>query len=99
MGSSLDDLKSFPEDVRREAGYQLDKLQRDESPTSWKSMRSIGQGVREIRLRGDDGQYRVIYLANRADAVYVLHAFMKKTQKTRKSDIDLAKARLKEVPQ
>lgn len=59
-------------------------------------MTSIGSGVREIRIQ-HDGQYRVIYLAKFDDAVYVLHAFQKKTQKTRRQDIDVARRRLQEI--
>ena len=57
-------------------------------------MASIGKGVREIRTKVADGTYRTIYIATLPDAVYVLHAFQKKTQKTRKRDIDLATKRL-----
>ena len=59
-------------------------------------MKSVGPGVREIRI-SSQGQYRIIYIATFEDAVYVLHAFQKKTQKTPKADIELAKSRLKEV--
>jgi phage-related protein len=58
---------------------------------------SIGHGVREIRIRQASGAYRVIYLATIDDAVHVLHAFQKKTQATAKRDIDLARARLKQI--
>lgn len=56
-------------------------------------MPTIGKGVEEIRVRDDSGAYRVIYTARLADAVYVLHAFQKKTQATSKRDIELAKQR------
>jgi phage-related protein len=56
-------------------------------------MAAIGPGVREIRIKGDDGQYRVIYVAKFADAIHVLHAFQKKTQRTSRADIELAKKR------
>lgn len=56
-------------------------------------MPAIGKGVEEIRVRDDTGAYRVIYTARLADAIYVLHAFQKKTQATSKRDIDLAKQR------
>lgn len=59
-------------------------------------MSSIGSGVREIRIM-HEGQYRVIHLAKFADAVYVLHAFQKKTQKTRKQEINAAKQALKQI--
>ena len=60
-------------------------------------MPSIGKGVEEIRVRDDSGIYRIIYTARIADAVYVLHAFQKKTQATSKPDIDLAKERYTEL--
>jgi phage-related protein/predicted XRE-type DNA-binding protein len=96
LGGSLDDLRSFPSDARREAGYQLDRVQRGLDPDDWRSMPSIGAGVREIRVRERAGAFRVIYVATFADAVYVLHAFQKKTRQTAKRDVDLAASRLRE---
>lgn len=93
LGDSLKCLREFPEDARQDAGYQLDKVQRGEQPNDFKPMPSIGKGVEEIRLWNDTGAYRVIYLARLTDAVYVLHAFQKKTQVTSKRDIDLARSR------
>ena len=92
-GSALADLRAFPVTVRQEAGYQLDKVQRGLEPKDWKPMATIGQGVREIRIRDSNGVFRVIYVAKLAEAVYVLHCFQKKTQKTSKADLDLAEAR------
>ena len=96
-GDSLKHLPEFPADISHDAGYQLDKVQRGEQPADFKPMPSIGKGVEEIRLRDDSGIYRVIYTARIADAVYVLHAFQKKTQATSKRDIDLAKSRYAEL--
>jgi phage-related protein len=95
-GRSLEALRSFPVVAKREAGYQLDRVQHGLEPTDGKPMPSIGPGVREIRIM-HEGQFRVIYIAKLADAVYVLHAFQKKTQKTRKQDIDAAKQVLKQL--
>ena len=95
-GRSLDVLRGFPSDAKREAGYQLDRVQRGLEPNDWKPMPSIGSGVREIRIM-HEGQYRVIYVARFADAIHVLHAFQKKTQKTRKQDIDAAKQALRQI--
>ncbi|MDD2467974.1 MAG: type II toxin-antitoxin system RelE/ParE family toxin, partial [Desulfobulbus sp.] len=81
----------------QDAGYQLDKVQRGEQPDDFKPMPSIGKGVEEIRIWDDSGTYRVIYTAKLADAVYVLHAFQKKTQATSKRDIDLAQIRYSEL--
>jgi phage-related protein len=96
LGGSLDDLRGFPADARREAGYQLDRVQRRLDPDDWRPMPSIGTGVREIRVRERAGAFRVIYVATFADAVYVLHAFQKKTRQTAKRDVDVAASRLRE---
>ena len=91
LGTSLDDLRAFPPSAKREAGYQIDQVQNGLDPDDWKPMNTVGQGVREIRVRDSDGAFRVIYVAKFADAVfYVTHCFQKKTQKTNKADIDLA---------
>jgi len=89
-GRSLEVVCQFSAAVKRESGYQLDRVQHGLDPQDWKPMTSIGTGVREIRIQ-DHGQYRIIYVAKFSDAIYVLHAFQKKTQKTRKTDIDTAK--------
>jgi len=60
-------------------------------------MPGIGRGVQEIRLWDETGTYRVIYTARLADAVYVLHAFQKKTQATAKRDVDVARMRWAEL--
>jgi phage-related protein len=79
-GSSLDDLRAFPLPARREAGHQLDQVQHDREPDDWKPMNTVGQGVKEIRIRDAAGTFRAIYLAKLADAVYVLHCFQKKSR-------------------
>ena len=95
IGRSLEAIRDFPDAAKREKGYQLDRVQHGLDPNDWKPMSSIGQGVREIRIK-HEGQYRVIYIAKFEEAVYVLHAFQKKkTQKTSKQDIDAAKRALK----
>jgi len=96
LGGSLDDLRGFPADARREAGYQLDRVQRGLDPDDWRPMPSIGAGVREIRVREAAGAFRVIYVATFADVVYMLHAFQKKRRQTAKRDVDLAASRLRE---
>ncbi len=97
LGDSLKRLREFPEDVRQDAGYQLDRVQRGALPDDFKPMPAIGKGVEEIRVWDDSGTYRVIYTARLADAVYVLHAFQKKTQTTSRRDIDLARTRYTEL--
>jgi phage-related protein len=94
LGKSLDIIRKFPDTAKQEAGYQLDRVQRGLDPVDWKPMTSIGQGVRKIRIK-QEGQFRVIYIAKNEDAIYVLHAFQKKTQKTSKQDLDTAKQALK----
>lgn len=94
IGSSYRDLLSFPKDAKKEAGYQLDKVQLGDDPSDWKAMNSIGAGIKEIRIHRSN-EYRIIYLAKYANTIYVLHSFVKKTQKTSKKDIDLAKERFK----
>jgi phage-related protein len=96
-GDSLDCLREFPREVRREAGFQLDRVQRGLDPFDWKPMSTVGSGVREIRVRDESGGYRVLYVAKFQDAVYVLHCFQKKTQATPKRDIDLADKRYREL--
>lgn len=96
-GNALDELRSFPEDARRVAGYQIDRVQRGYDPDDWKPMPTVGKGVREIRIWEEAGTFRVIYLAKLQDAVYVLHCFQKKTQKTATSDIEVARNRYKDL--
>jgi len=92
LGSSLDDIRAMPEDARRDIGVELTLVQGGDLPTDWKPIRGVGAGVMEIRIHRP-GEFRVIFVAKFAEAVYVLHAFGKKTQKTPKADLDLAKRR------
>ena len=97
LGDTLKCLRDFPEDVRHDAGYQLDKVQRGDQPDDFTPMPAIGKGVEEIRVSDSSGAYRVIYLARRAEAVYVLHAFNKKTQATPRKDLEIAKGRFRQL--
>ncbi len=96
-GSALDDLRAFPEVARREAGHQLDQAQHGREPDDWKPMNTVGRGVREIRIRDAAGAFRVLYVAKFDDAVYVLHCFQKKSQKTSKADLNLAAQRYRDL--
>ena len=96
MGSSLDDLRNFPEEARRIAGFELRAVQNGLEPRDWKPIRSVGPGVKEIRIHVL-GEWRIVYVAKLTDAIYVLHAFQKKSQKTDKNDIELARRRFKEI--
>lgn len=97
MGDALKELRAFPEDARQDAGYQLSQVQRGEQPDDFKPMPAVGAGVEELRVWSDEGTFRVLYLARLPEAVYVLHAFQKKTQATPKRDIDLAARRYREL--
>jgi phage-related protein len=96
VGSSLEDLKEFPAEARRAAGFELEFVQRGLDPSDWKSMKEVGAGVREIRIH-ILGEWRVLYVAKFAEAIYVLHAFQKKTQKTKGEDIELARTRYRQI--
>ncbi len=93
LGDSLKCMRDFSEDARQDAGYQLDRVQKGMQPDDFRPMPSIGKGVEEIRVWDDSGTFRVIYTARFAEAVYVLHAFQKKTQTTAKRDIETARER------
>lgn len=96
-GGALTELCRFPAEARREAGYQLYLVQEGCDPDDWKPMNTVGQGVREIRIRERDGAFRVVYVAKFEDAIYVLHCFQKKTQKTSPEDIAVATQRYKDL--
>jgi len=96
VASSLDDVRSFPEDVRRLAGHFLHLVQQGLKPPDWKPMASVGQGVYEIRIH-TRVEHRVFCLAKFSEGIYVLHAFQKKSRTTSASDIDLARRRLKQL--
>ena len=95
LGDSLARIRDFSEDARSEAGHQLYQVQSGHDPDDWKPMKTVGLGVREIRIRDRSGAFRIIYLANLPNVVLVLHAFQKKAQSTPQKDIDLASSRLK----
>ena len=96
IGSSQGEIRNFPSDARRDAGFQLHYVQMGQEPSDWKPIRSVGAGAIEIRIHRE-GEWRIIYVAKFLEKVCVLHAFEKKTQKTRQSDIDLASQRYREV--
>lgn len=96
VGSSLDDLRDFPEEARRAAGFELRAIQDGFEPHNWKPIHVVGSGAKEIRIQ-ILGEWRVIYVAKFRDAVYVLHAFQKKSQKTSQRDINLARLRYQQI--
>ncbi|MEW5982214.1 MAG: type II toxin-antitoxin system RelE/ParE family toxin [Acidobacteriota bacterium] len=96
LGSSLDDVRAFPDDARRETGYELGRVQQGLMPTDWKPMATVGLGVYEIRVH-TKREHRVFYIAKFGEAIYVLHAFEKRTRETPQVEIALAKNRLAEL--
>ena len=97
VGSAYDDLLEFPEEPRRDAGFQLSKVQSGLDSEDWKPFGEVGAGAREIRIRDTSGIFRVMYVAKFEEAVYVLHCFQKKTQATSKRDKEIAEARYRAV--
>lgn len=95
VGTAREDLAAFPESARRRTGYELFMVQVGREPADFKPLPSVGPGAYEIRVRDEAGTFRVIYVAKFERAVYVLHAFQKKTRKTPQSDIELAARRYK----
>lgn len=95
-GSTLQDLRAFPDDARRLAGHELHLVQQGLEPDNWKAMVGVGPGVYELRIR-TALEHRVFYVAKFAEGVYVLHAFQKKTQQTGQRDLELARERYREV--
>ena len=97
LGNSRDELLKFPDEARREAGYQLHKVQVGLEPADFKPMTTIGLGVEEIRIREESGAFRVFYIARLDEVVYVLHAFQKKSQQTPQKDIELGQKRYRDL--
>ena len=97
VGTSYQDLLNFPEYVKREAGYQLHRVQNGLEPDDWKPFKRIGSGVKEIRIRSKNNMFRVIYVAKFAERIYILHAFQKKSRKTDENDIKITKVRYKAI--
>lgn len=98
IGPSNKAVRRFPIQARKEAGYQLYRLQQGLDPTDFKPMQSIGSGTFEIRLHRPH-EHRIIYVAKFHEAIYVLHAFNKKTQQTAKREIEAAKKAYNEMIQ
>ena len=97
IGTSLADLKKFPVKVIQATGYQLHLVQAGLEPDDWKPFNEVGSGAREIRIEDPNGIFRIMYVAKFKEGIYVLHCFQKKTQKTRKQDIDIAKTRYQAI--
>jgi phage-related protein len=97
VGDAMAELRAFPQAVRQDAGYPLHRVQAGDRPADFKPMPTIGKGVEELRVRDATGAWRVIYTARLTDAVYVLHAFQKKSQRTARANIEVAQKRFKQA--
>ena len=95
MGDSLNVLQSFPKTVRADLGSDLRRLQIGERPLDSKPIKTVGPGVRELRARDRNNQFRTMYVAKKGAEIVVLHCFIKKSRTTAKIDINTAKERLK----
>lgn len=96
IGRARAEFLDFPRAAIRKAGYSLGLVQLGDEPDDWKPMEGIGRGACEIRVRSVEGgvvQHRVIYVAKFEEAIYVLHAFEKKTRATSQHNLDVARAR------
>jgi len=97
VGSAKDDLSAFPKSARTRAGHELFMVQVGRDPDDWKPISTVGPGACEMRVRDATGAFRVVYVARFEDAVYVLHAFQKKSRKTSREDLELARRRYREA--
>ena len=91
-------IKEYPDNVRREIGYNLSKIQHGLDPADWKPMTGIGQGIKEIRIHAEN-EYRILYLTKFQEAIYVLHTFVKKTQQTSQKELNIGRKRYIEMLQ
>ena len=96
LGSSRATVRDFPDDARSVAGFELHLIQAGEEPSDWRPMPTVGVGVREIRVQVGRA-FRILYVASFTEAVYVLHAFEKKSSATARRDIVVARTRLRQL--
>lgn len=96
-GDCLEVVKTFPKPVREDLGADIRRMQVGERPISSRPMTSVGPRVYELRQMDDQGWYRVIYLGRVGNRLHMLHAFVKKSAKTSRNDLQVAAARLKAV--
>jgi phage-related protein len=97
LGDSLDVVRGYGEAIRRAIGSELRLLQSGEKPLHARPLKTVGRGVWELKISESEGQFRVVYVVKRNDKIYVLHTFQKKTQQTSRQDLELARARFKEI--
>ena len=98
LGSSRDDVRGFPAEPRRAIGHELYQVQQGLQASSWKPMTTVGTGVVELRVQVERA-FRVLYVAKFDEGIYVLHAFEKRTRRTRQTDVAVARKRLKDLEQ
>jgi phage-related protein len=93
------ELKKFPDDVLGLVADAVAKLRKNQTLTMplSRSLPSLGKGVHELRIKDKTGQYRVVYVLKVKDAIYLVHAFKKKTQTTPKKNVDLTIKRIKSL--
>ena len=96
LGSSLEEVRAFPSQARRNAGFQLRRVQQGLEPNDWKWMPAVGSGVQEIRVHTAT-EHRVLYVSRFAEGVYVLHGFEKRSRKSPKGNVELARKRYREL--
>lgn len=97
MGRALDELRDFPDEAKQRAGHHIDLVQVGETPPGSKPMPEVGRGCREICVEANDGWFRVFYVAKFGDAVWVLHCFQKKSNKTPQGAIETGSSRYKDA--
>lgn len=97
-GDALQRLRDFPDAAKQRMGYQIGRLQAGMQPDDFKPMKTVGQGVYEIRVKDDSNEYRSFYIAKRRDGIFILHCFQKRTAKTAPKDLELGRQRFKALP-
>jgi phage-related protein len=98
VGSSKDDISALPGPVKASFGYRLRQVQQQGTPLDCRALRQFGPGVFELRESFEGNAYRVIYIVNLKNSIYVLHAFMKKSKSRAaiaRADVELTEARLR----
>jgi phage-related protein len=97
LGTTRDDIREQGRAIRYELGQQLLRVQMGLMPNNYKPMSTVGPGADEIRVRDADGVARLMYVAKFHETICILHVFTKKTQRTPKTDIEIAKKRYREA--
>ena len=97
LGTTRDDIRAQRPATRYELGQQLFRLQMGLMPNNYKPINTVGPGAYEVRVRDADGIARLMYVAKFHDTICVLHVITKKSMRTPKTDIDLAKRRYREA--